>query len=168
MPDAAVDGGLSLGRLHDRRSQPFCNYNATTLSWIEQHKYTGNYSFVFVISNGHTGTTYLGQQSNWMKMFGTKSNFLEQLYVTHEQEASKDAVKDIGWHHDFCDRALDYVAKHKIDKMTSVLRVLDRAIYFASGHQIILGMIPALIQVRSQGASSEAQSRVACQHVGAQ
>lgn len=46
-----------LGKMLDRRAEPFCP------GVVE--KYVSSNKFVFIVSNGHTGTTYLGQPSRY-------------------------------------------------------------------------------------------------------
>ena len=100
-----------------------------------------------MISNGHTGTTHLGQTSNWRRMFGDIKAFSD-IFITHEMEANKSVVKTVPWYEDHCERALEYVIHQKVPKMVSVLESTKSKIHFAAGHQIILGLVPALIQVR--------------------
>lgn len=135
-----------LGNFIDRRREPFCRLNKTMQAMVDAYRYDGNYSFVFVISNGHTGTTHLGQTSNWRRMFGDIKEFSD-IFITHEMEANKSVVKTVPWYEDHCDRALEYVIQQKVPKMVSVLESTKSKIHFAAGHQIILGLVPALIQV---------------------
>lgn len=136
-----------LGVMIDRRKSPLCPVNESVTRWIEANRYKGNYTFVFVVSNGHTGTTFLGQPSTWYQEFGNKSKLLNQIKICHEVEPNVSYMKEIPFHHDFCDRALEYVVKEKLPRMKSDLRHTRKTIFFDSGHQIILGLVPALIQV---------------------
>lgn len=149
---SAQDRSLNMvGNYIDRRSLPFCRLNATMKALVKEHKYNGDYNFIFVISNGHTGTTHLGQTSNWRRMFGDIKSFSE-IFITHEMEADKQKVKTISWYGDYCATALDYVINEKLPKMTSVLDATKKNIYFQSGHQVILGLVPALIQILGDSA----------------
>ena len=142
------------GKLIDRRREPFCN----ELPAIERPKIESNFSFVFVISNGHTGTTFLGQTSNWRRTFGD-GQMPANFYITHEKEADKDVVKKIPWSQDYCKKAFEYVATQKIPQMVKTLtavrstRHIDSpAVWFGSGHQIILGLIIPLINLLGSSA----------------
>eukprot|EP00043_Microstomoeca_roanoka_P013926 m.137022 g.137022 ORF g.137022 m.137022 type:complete len:396 (-) comp15883_c3_seq1:169-1356(-) len=128
-----------LGHLVDRRNQPFCELD------IEKHaRYAGNHTFVFVVSNGHTGTTFLGQQMNWRKVFGT---IPPGYVIAHEEEASRDVVRALPFDRGYCQRALDYVINEKLPIMERALATRHAHTYFATGHQIILGLLPALVDV---------------------
>ncbi len=99
--------------LVDRREEPFCPYNLS-----ESQKYKGPNSFVFVVSNGHTGTTFLGQNSVWRQNFG---NLPPGFHIMHEQDADKGEIREIPTSVDFCDHALKYVIEKKIPHMDSTL-----------------------------------------------
>eukprot|EP00035_Acanthoeca_spectabilis_P034539 m.29584 g.29584 ORF g.29584 m.29584 type:complete len:397 (-) comp6717_c0_seq1:2761-3951(-) len=127
-----------LGEMHDLRLEPFCP------GPIEKYTKTKS-KFVFIVSNGHTGTTYLGQPSSWRRMFG--GSIIEDLFVTHEMEANKSVVRQMGWHDDYCEKSLAYVRDIKVPQMESVLAATERGTWLGAGHQIILGMVPALVRV---------------------
>ncbi|EGD77298.1 hypothetical protein PTSG_08392 [Salpingoeca rosetta] len=131
-----------LGDLVDRIDAPFCE--AEGEAFPASRKYDGNGTFVFVVSNGHTGTTFLGQLSTWRTVFGRVPR---GYVIVHEQEADKALVQQLPFHDDWCQRALEYVADHKVPFMQRALDNLGAHTYFAAGHQIILGMLPALADI---------------------
>ena len=132
----------TLGVMQDRRSEPFCVGASTA-----EQAYTGNYTFVFVVSNGHTGTTFIGQTGVWRTYLG-KGKFIPPGYaIAHENEPDKGELVQIPFFKDYCARAVKYVVGKKIPKISSVLRNRKQHTYIASGHQIVLGIIPALADV---------------------
>jgi hypothetical protein len=77
---------------------------------------------------------------------------LMALHVVHETEASKDDVKRVPMTTDFCKTARRYVVEKKVPHIESILSGVERGgivpgTWFGSGHQITLGLIPALIDV---------------------
>lgn len=121
---------------HDRRHEPFCPGK------IKQP--SSEKTFVFVVSNGHTGSTYLGQAANWRRMFGNK--IISGLLAQHEKEANKSFVMNLGWNKDFCDASDKYVQTKKIPSIESALDSTGTRTWFGAGHQIITGMVPALVK----------------------
>eukprot|EP00051_Salpingoeca_urceolata_P032807 m.17519 g.17519 ORF g.17519 m.17519 type:complete len:398 (-) comp5479_c0_seq1:54-1247(-) len=128
-------------QLLDRRSDDFCGSAVTDSS----QRYQGNHTFVFVVSNGHTGTTYLGQASKWRENFGDRA--LHDFHIAHEQDGDKGLLKSVPWDADFCSKGLAYVLERKLPQMERILNHLDKRVWFGSGHQIILGLLPALADV---------------------
>ena len=146
------------GEIIDRRKESFCPPEPAAA--FEAHRYKGNRKFVFVVSNGHTGTTFFGKGSSWRDAFGD-SQIMGGLYITHETEADKEAVKKIPWSRDYCQKARDYVVDQKIPHLEKILEGIEQrdrtgdnqpGTFFGSGHQIALGMIPALIDVLGDSA----------------
>lgn len=137
-----------LGQLFDRRTVPFCTSTRAT----PQQKYKGNRSFVFVVSNGHTGTTFFGQGNSWRSMLG-EAQVDPNVLFKHEAEPNKDRVRRLPMNPSFCEDALAYVANQKVPQMELALEGYanstgtEGSTWFGAGHQIVLGMIPALIEV---------------------
>jgi hypothetical protein len=137
------------GAMIDRRLEPFCPPEPNAADY----KYTGNRTFVFVVSNGHTGTTFFGKSSSWRDAFGDEQ-MLRGLFITHELEADKEFAKRIPWGVDYCSKARDYVINQKIPHIEKILKSTEErdhtdvpGTFFGSGHQVGLGMVPALIDV---------------------
>ena len=131
-----------LGKLVNRISDPFCQEEGA--AFPRERKYSGNATFVFVVSNGHTGSTFFGQLMSWRRIFGqVPSDFV----IVGESEANKTALATIPFGPDHCQRALEYVADEKLPYMLRALRSRGAHTYFAAGHQIILGLVPALADI---------------------
>lgn len=136
----------------DRRKEPFCppptpeaHKLAPSIAAQIAHLRAQNHTMVFTISNGHTGTTFLGMSSMWRRHFG---KYLPHgFHVTHESELDKETLKRIPWEKDYCRRSRDYVEHFKVPQIESILEDLDAHTFFASGHQVILGLIPALADI---------------------
>ena len=124
-----------LGRLVDRRKESFCNYSNVPV--FDNPK---GYRFTFTVSNGHTGTGFLGMQMTWRKIF---QKLDPKLLVLHEQEVDRHFVSSLPLREDFCDAALEYVVKRKIPKLLS--RMTKQTTVFQAGHQVIMGLLPALL-----------------------
>lgn len=79
------------GAIVDRRKEPFCPE-------VLPHdlKYQGSHQFVFVVSNGHTGTTFFGQQSVWRENF-VKGTLAKGIHIAHEQDADAEKLKKIAF-----------------------------------------------------------------------
>ena len=141
-PGHKPSGASDLGAMEDRRSAPFCTNVVRS-----NETYKGKFTFVFVVSNGHTGTTFLGQMGVWRTYLG-KGRFLPPGFsVAHESEVDKEALVKIPFRGDFCERAARYVAERKVPRIASLLQNRKQHTYVASGHQIVLGIIPALADV---------------------
>eukprot|EP01147_Barroeca_monosierra_P002813 gene2813-5656_t len=111
---------------------------------LEKYKYKGNATFVFIVSNGHTGTTFLGQQMNWRLAFGRVP---KGFIVVHENEPDKAFLKHLAFSNEYCNEALEYVYNQKLPFMLRALDKQNAHTYFAAGHQIILGILPALADI---------------------
>lgn len=79
------------GQIIDRRREPFC-----PLEIQQEQQYTGDHRFVFVVSNGHTGTTFFGKQSVWRENF-VKGSLIKGVHIAHEQDADAEKLKKIGF-----------------------------------------------------------------------
>ena len=77
------------GAMVDRRKEEFC-----AMVVPDKQKYEGEHRFVFVISNGHTGTTFFGQQSVWRENF-VKGSLSKGVHIAHEQDADAEKLKQI-------------------------------------------------------------------------
>ena len=95
---------------------------------------------------------------NWRLTWGD-GQIPHDFFVMHEGDADKDGLKMLPMGLDFCERSLAYVANEKLPFMLSVLEGYENATgapinhLFMSGHQVILGMVPALIEVLGDRAS---------------
>jgi hypothetical protein len=103
-----------------------------------------NYTFVFFVSTGHCGTTFFGQQSTWRHHLGPGKNLQTGFTIAHEDEIGRDTVKTLAKQATFCEDGLEYVVEKKIPKMVSVLKARRQHTYVGTGHQVILGILPAL------------------------
>ncbi len=100
--------------LVDRRKEPFCPYRLNASQTYKGHK-----RFVFVVSNGHTGTQFLGNSSTWRRSFG---NLTAGHHIMFEQDADQEEIREIPKSLDFCNHALKYVIEKKIPYMEGVLK----------------------------------------------
>jgi hypothetical protein len=97
-------------------------------------------SFAFVYSTGRCGTSHLA------KIFDDKHS-----YVCHEEEykdtylVMEEFLRPIARTNDK-DLAMEYVREKKMPFMLRRLRSAGAAKYFATGHQIIFGIVPALLE----------------------
>jgi hypothetical protein len=78
---------------------------------------------------------------NWRNVFGKLPS---DLIVVAEAEADRGALIQVPFSADFCKAASDYVAKEKIPFMERRLKEQNARVYFACGHQNLLGILPAL------------------------
>lgn len=62
-------------------------------------------------------------------------------------EGNKDALKRVPWDADFCEKALEFVLESKLPEMVGILEFNRQHTWFSSGHQVVLGLLPALIDV---------------------
>ena len=148
-----------LGLLLDRRKEPLCRPNASTQAWIQKNRYRGKFTFVFIISTGHSGTSYLGEQETWATLYG--SDITESMRWWREWEGlngpsdkrkagggTNHRVKALPTTADYCDKALEYVHTEKIPGLVKALNKGNKktmAIGLQAGHETFLAMIPALI-----------------------
>ena len=135
-----------LGKMFDRRLNSFCQ----EISILPEQLYKGNHTFIFIVSSGHAGTTYLGQSSVWRKHFGRV--LPSGYFITHELGEDRELLRQIPWGQQWCDAAIKYVIEKKLPEMEGVLHFSNLHTYFSSGHQIILGLLPALVKVLGNNA----------------
>jgi hypothetical protein len=140
-----------LGLMYDRRKKPFCpGPNAHhTQAWIKQRRYKGNATFVFIISTGHSGTTYLQDHLAWTTLFGPD---IKQAVVLWGEVGEGDKnglgkiIRALPTTAAYCARALEYVHGTKIPGLLKSLKShLGRTVGIQTGHETFLAMIPALI-----------------------
>lgn len=79
---------------------------------------------------------------NWRRVFG---KLPQDLVIVAEAEADKGHLIQVPFESDFCELAQDYVVKEKIPFMERRLAEQNARVYFASGHQTLLGILPALV-----------------------
>jgi FkbM family methyltransferase len=97
-------------------------------------------NFAFVYSTGRCGTLHLA------KVFGD-----DQSYVCHEEEyksthlVMEEFLRPIAWSNDK-EIAIKYVREKKIPYMLRKLRSVGAVNYLDTGHQIIFGLVPALLE----------------------
>ena len=102
--------------------------------------------FVFVMSSGHCGTSFLGHGHTWSRHYAPAD--LAGMVIAHETEADPKRLQHVPWAGDFCAAAASYVAEVKFPDMAKRLAALpERAggrVWFETGHQVSLGILPAL------------------------
>ena len=106
-----------------------------------------NYTFVFVVSNGHTGTTFLGRMSDWREHLGPGKKLQPGFSVQHETDPDKGRLVRIPWTTNYCSDGMAYVAERKVNKIVHVLRARKQHTWIESGHQNMLGELPGLAQM---------------------
>lgn len=106
-----------------------------------------NYTFVFVVSNGHTGTTFLGRMSDWRQHLGPGKKLQPGFSVQHETDPDKGALVQIPWTPNYCNDGMKYVAERKVPKIVHVLRARKQHTWIESGHQNMLGELSGLAQM---------------------
>ena len=105
-------------------------------------------SFVFVVSSGHCGTSFLGHPRLWEHHY-TKHNFTGVL-IQHEASPDAKALKRVPWDDQFCAAAALYVKNIKLPDMALRLAGLPnrpggkKKVWFETGHHVSLGIVPAL------------------------
>jgi hypothetical protein len=104
-------------------------------------------TFVFVVSNGHTGTTFLGQMSKWREHLGPGKKLPPGFGVSHEVEADKPYLVTVPWNRTYCEDGLKYTAERKVPRIVNLMRARKQHTWIEAGHQTLLGIIPALSQV---------------------
>lgn len=110
-----------------------------------------NYTFIFVVSTGHTGTTSLGQRSTWRQQFRRKTMPCD-FFVAHEKEQDRHFVHQTPWTTNPCAAADRYVLRDKLPLMIRMIEGYKRdngctvqgGSWFGSGHQVTLGLLPSL------------------------
>lgn len=75
-PGPAAKIGGTLGRLIDRRHEPFCDYKLG-----RDQKYQGNKSYTFVVSSGHTGSRYQSSENPKGKLKKKKKKGKEKIVM---------------------------------------------------------------------------------------
>eukprot|EP00730_Choanoeca_flexa_P004632 TRINITY_DN11754_c0_g2_i1.p2 TRINITY_DN11754_c0_g2~~TRINITY_DN11754_c0_g2_i1.p2 ORF type:complete len:394 (+),score=55.24 TRINITY_DN11754_c0_g2_i1:2244-3425(+) len=137
--------GQRLGKLWDLRSQPICSYDN-----VPVFNNSNNFKFVFTISNGHTGTGFLGSQKAWLEVFRRMD---PRLLLLHEFEANKSFLTELPSRKDFCEAALSYVVEQKVPRLIRRMQYDQHDVVYQAGHQVLQGILPALLAYLGPAAS---------------
>ncbi|EDQ86092.1 uncharacterized protein MONBRDRAFT_11210 [Monosiga brevicollis MX1] len=103
------------------------------------------FSFVFTVSTGHSGTGFLGNEAVWAHALRRPSLEGTPVLVFHERHDRRNMLPNIQQRWNVCDVAWTFVVEDMVPFMEQQLLAKNRSIFFSSGHDMTVGLLPALV-----------------------
>ncbi|EDQ89797.1 uncharacterized protein MONBRDRAFT_7724 [Monosiga brevicollis MX1] len=125
--------------LIDMRGAPYCDYS-TSERYVNKNKYT----FTFTVSTGHSGTGFFGQKAMWAHALNMNKSDTP-VAVGHEYHPRRYFLAGLQYRSNMCEAAWTFAVEELVPFIESELRDKNSTAYYASGHDLTMGTMHALL-----------------------